>query len=145
MKEVKKAVGYVVDTPVFGADMVISKESQMARIKAYAEREGIELVAVYEDAAWTENFLDRPGVAKVLDTKGVDCVLVDRVWCFSRKMAELKPFVEELEKKDEQLLSATCLWDCVSQQIRHRYMGILAEKQRQAARAKTAAEVRTAA
>ena len=72
-------------------------------------------------------------------------MLVDRVWCFSRKMSELKPFVEELEKNNEQLVSATCLWDCVSQQIRQRYMGSLAEKQRQAANAKTAANVSAAA
>ena len=146
MKQVKKVVAYVCETPVTGTEMVISKESQLEKIYKYAQRENIEVVAVYEDEKWSENFTTRPGVQKVMDCKEkVDAVLVDRVWCFSRKMSELKPFVEELEKNNEQLVSATCLWDCVSQQIRQRYMGSLAEKQRQAAKAKTAANVSVAA
>ena len=146
MKQVKKVVAYVCETPVTGTDMVISKESQLERIHKYAERENIEVVAVYEDSKWTENFTARPGVQKVMDChEKVDAVLVDRVWCFSRKMSALKPFVEELEKNGEELVAATCLWDCVSQQVRHRYMGSLAEKQQAAARANAAAHVSVAA
>jgi DNA invertase Pin-like site-specific DNA recombinase len=140
MNKVKKAVGYVCEIPVPGTEMVISKESQLAKMKAFAARENIELVGVVEDNAYTANFMERPGVKKIMKgLTGVDAVLVDRVWCFSRKMSELKPFLEEVEQANAQVISATCLWDCVSQQVRHRYMGALAEKQRAAAREKAAA------
>ncbi len=131
----KKAIGYVCEIPIPGTDMVISRDDQLARIYKYAAREGIELVAVYGDAKWTEDFATRPGVQKMLAGRDrVNCVLVDRVWALSRKMAELKPLIEELEAKGAELVSASYLWDCVSQQVRHRYMGTLAGKQRAAAR-----------
>jgi len=140
MNKVRKAVGYVCEIPIPGTEMVISKETQLAKMKAFAERENIELVMVVEDSAYTPNFIERPGVEKILRSAGnFDAVLVDRVWCFSRKMAELKPFLEQIEAKNAQLVSASYLWDCVSQQVRHRYMGALAEKQRAVARAKTGA------
>jgi len=142
MKKVKRAVGYVCEIPVPGAEMVITKEEQLKRIQAYAAREGVELVAVYGDREPGENFAERDGVKAMLTGReNADCVLVERVWALSRKMAELKPFVEKLERKNMELWAATCLWDCVSQQIRHRYIGALAEKQRQAARAATPAEL----
>ena len=131
MKKAKRAIGYVCEIPVPGTEMVISKESQLDRIRNYAAKEGIKLVAIYEDPTWTDDFSARPGVQKVMDAKEYDCVLVERVWCFSRKMAELKPFVTELEKNNHELVASTCLWDCVSQQIRHRYMGTLAQKIRE--------------
>jgi DNA invertase Pin-like site-specific DNA recombinase len=142
MKKVKKAVGYVCEIPIPGTEMVITKEEQLNRIQAYAAREGIELAAVYGDGEPGENFAERAGVKAMLAGKeNADCVLVERVWTFGRKMAELKPFVEKLERKNMELVAATCLWDCVSQQIRHRYIGALAEKQRAAARAIATAEL----
>ena len=132
MKKVKRAIGYVCEIPVPGTEMVISRESQIERIRKFAAKEGIELVAIYQDSAWTEDFTNRPGVQSLLDAPNYDCVLVERVWCFSRKMSELKPFVIELEKNNRELIASTCLWDCVSQQVRHRYMGALAEKVRMA-------------
>ena len=139
MNKVRRAIGYVCEIPIPGTDMVITKEDQLARLLKYAEKENIDLVEVYHDS-FSPNFTERAGVQKILNSKeGFDCVLVDRVWCFSRKMAELKPFLEQIEAKNAQLVSASCLWDCVSQQVRHRYMGALAEKQRAAARAKAGA------
>jgi DNA invertase Pin-like site-specific DNA recombinase len=139
MDQVKKAVGYVCEIPIPGAEMVISRETQMASIREFAKREHIQLVAVVGDA-FSPNFIERTGVKDLLKSAGkVDAVLVDRVWVFSRKMAELKPFLEQIEAKDARLVSASCLWDCVSQQVRRRY-NTLAEKQRAAARAKAAAQ-----
>jgi DNA invertase Pin-like site-specific DNA recombinase len=139
MNKVRRAVGYVCEIPIPGTEMVISKEAQLAKMKKFAERENIELVAVVEDSCFSPNFAERPGVKNILKSAGtVDAVLVDRVWCLSRKMCELKPFLEEIEARNTQLVSASYLWDCVSQQVRHRYMGVLAEKQRAAARAKAA-------
>jgi DNA invertase Pin-like site-specific DNA recombinase len=140
MKQVKKAVGYVCDIPIPGTDMVISKEDQRIRMLKYAEKEGLELACIYEDDQYTEDFMTRPGVQKVLNCKeNCGMLLVERVWCLSRKMKDLKPFIAELAKKDWELTSSSYLWDCVSQQVRHRYMGALAEKQRQAARSKVEA------
>ena len=137
MKKVKRAVGYVCDIPIPGTDMVISKEDQRIRMLKYAEKEGLELACIYEDEQYSEDFMNRPGVQKILDCKeNCGLLLVERVWSLSRKMKELKPFISELERKNWELVSSSYLWDCVSQQVRHRYMGALAEKQRQAARAK---------
>jgi len=139
MNKLRKAVGYVCEIPIPGTEMVISRETQMANIRNFAKREHIQLVAVVGDA-YSPNFTERLGVKDILKSAGgVDTVLVDRVWCFSRKMAELKPFLEQIEAKNARLVSVSCLWDCVSQQVRHRYMGALAEKQRAVARAKAGA------
>ena len=137
MKQVKRAIGYVCDIPIPGTDMVISKEDQRVRMVKYAEKEGIDLVCVYDDDKYTDDFINRPGVQKLLDCKeNCDMLLVERVWSLSRKMKDLKPFMTELEKKNLQLTASSCLWDCVSQQVRHRYIGSLAEKQRAAAKQK---------
>jgi DNA invertase Pin-like site-specific DNA recombinase len=136
MNKVRKAIGYVCEIPIPGTEMVISRETQIANIREFAKREHIQLVAMVGDAP-SLNFIGRLGVKDILKSAGkVDAVLVDRVWAFSRKMAELKPFLEQIEAKNAQLISASCLWDCVSQQVRRRYMGALAEKQRAAARAR---------
>jgi DNA invertase Pin-like site-specific DNA recombinase len=136
MNKVRKAIGYVCEIPIPGTEMVISRETQMANIRKLAKREHIQLVAMVGDA-YNPNFTERPGVKDILKSAAkVDAVLVDRVWCLSRKMSELKPFLEEIEARNTQLVSASYLWDCVSQQVRHRYMGVLAEKQRAAARAR---------
>jgi len=137
MKQVKRAVGYVCDIPIEGTGLVITKEDQRARMVKYCEKEGLELVCVFEDEHYVADFMNRPGVQKLLDCKErCNTVLVERVWSLSRKMKELKPFMAELERKDMELVASSCLWDCVSQQVRHRYMGSLAEKQRAVAREK---------
>jgi DNA invertase Pin-like site-specific DNA recombinase len=143
MKNQKKAIGYVCDIPIVGTDEVIGKEDQRIRILNYAKKENIDLFGIYEDDEYTEPFMDRPGVKKILECNDdFDHVLVERVWCLSRKMKELKPFIERLEELNVELVASSCLWDCVSQQVRHRYMGSLAEKQRKEARARVAAKKR---
>ena len=138
MKKVKRAIGYVCDVPIQGTDMVITKEDQRARMIKYCEKEGLELVCVYEDEQYTEDFMNRPGIQKLLDCKeNCDTVLVERVWSLSRKMKELKPFISELDHKNMSLVSSSYLCDCVSQQVRHRYMESLAEKQKAVAREKS--------
>jgi DNA invertase Pin-like site-specific DNA recombinase len=141
MKKEKRAIGYVCDIPIEGTDLVITKQDQLARMVKYCEKEGVDLVCVFEDDKYTEDFMNRPGVQKLLDCKeNCDTVLVERVWCLSRKMKELKPFLAELERKNMTLVASSYLWDCVSQQVRQRYMGALAEKQRAAAREKAGAK-----
>lgn len=134
MKKGKKAIGYVCDIPIPRTDVIISKEDQKARIIKYAEKENLELVCIYEDAEFTDDFAARPGVKMLLDCKeGVDTVLVERVWCMSRKMKDMRPFLADLDAKGVTLTATSYLWDCVSQDVRHRYCEPLPEKARKAA------------
>ena len=139
--KVKKAIGYVCDIPIPGTDLVISKEDQRVRILKYAERENLELITIYEDETFTEDFMNRPGVKKILEyPERFDVLLVERVWCLSRKKKELEPFLKKLDERGVEVVASSYLWDCVSQAVRHRYMGSLAEKRREAARARALAK-----
>lgn len=136
MKRKKKAIGYVCEIPVAGWDLVISKKDQRLRILKHVEKENLELVCIYEDDCFTENVMDRPGVNRILHCKEeFDVVLVERVWALSRKMKELKPFIAELQARNVPLVATSYLWDCVSQQVRHRYSEDPVEKCRRAAMA----------
>jgi hypothetical protein len=117
----QKAVGFVTEIKVAGS--VISKEDQRARIAKYAAKEGIELVAVYEDSP-----------EKVFgSTENYDTVLVERVWAFGKKMSEVGPAAEKIEAKGAKLVATSYMWDCVSQQVRQRYMENGFEAKHQAA------------
>jgi len=132
MRKKKKAIGYVCDIPIPGTDAVIEKDDQRLRLIKYAEKENLELICIYEDEKFTDGFINRPGVQKALCSKEpFDLLLVERVWCLSRKRKELEPFLKQLERRNVQLVTSSYLWDCVSQQVRHRYMGSLADKARQ--------------
>jgi len=134
MKNAKRAIGYVCDIPIQKTDEVIKKEDQRARILKYAEKENLEVICIYEDEEFTEDFARRPGIKKVLEcAEDFDTVLVERVWCLTRKMKDMKPFLEKLDAKDVQIVSTSYLWDCVSQDVRHRYSKKLTEKSKQAA------------
>ncbi len=122
MKNNKKAIGYVCEIPIPDTDLVISREYQRDRIRQYAGKENMELVAIYEDEEFTENFIDRPGIRKIIESDaGFDTVLVERVWCMSRKIKELNPFLDKLDRMGVELVATSYLWDCTSQQVRHRY------------------------
>lgn len=120
----KKVIGYVCDVPIKGTDVVITKDDQRMRIVKYAQKENLNLVGIYEDADYQCHVLDREGVKKLMERCGeVDAVLVERIWCFSRKRAELEPLLARLDEKGVTVQTTSYLWDCLSQQIRHRYMG----------------------
>jgi hypothetical protein len=139
----RKAVGYVCDVPVANTGMVISKEDQRARILKCAEQENLEIIAVYEDEKYTGEFSNRPGVRKILEcSEHFDVLLVERIWCFSRKMKDLKPFLDTIDARCAEVLCSSCLWDCVSQRIRHRYMEPLGERCRREAKTRAAARKR---
>lgn len=136
MKTTKKAIGYVCDIPIPETDLVISKEEQRLRILKYAQKENIELIYIFEDEKFTEDFMNRPGVRKILECKeDFDLLVVERIWCLSRKRRELEPFLRKLDKRNVAVVTTSYLWDCCSQQVRHRYMGSLAEKMRAEAKA----------
>lgn len=141
MKRVKRAVGYVCEIPIPGTDEVISKEDQRIRMMKFAQKEGIELVCVYEDETYTEDFTNRPGIRKAVETlEPTDVLLVERVWAVSRKRKEIEPFLKRLDRQNVQLVASSYLWDCVSQQVRHRYAGKLADRARKLARERAEAK-----
>ena len=122
MRTPTKAIGYVCDIPIPHTDLVIRKEDQRARILKYAEQENLELVCIFEDEEFTEDCTKRPGVQKLFDCKeSYDVVLVERAWCLSRRMKDLKAFIEKLDRKGAHLVASSYLWDCVSQHVRHHY------------------------
>jgi len=143
MKGKKRAVGYVCDIPVSDSGLVISKEDQRLRILKYAEKENLELVCIYEDDCWGEDCMSRAGVKSLCNCKEqFDVVLVERVWALSRKMKELEAFLSKLDERKVPLIATSVLWDCVSQQVRHRYSEKLGDKMHALARAKADAKHR---
>ncbi len=124
MNETKKAVGYVCDIPVTGTHMYIGKEDQKARLIKYAKKEQIELVHIFEDKECTGDFMNRPGVQKLLKRANqYDAVLVERAWALTRKGKELNPFLKTIEDRGAELVATTYLWDYLHQMLRRRYGG----------------------
>ena len=120
----KKAMAYASDVILMRTKEVISRETQKEEIKKYAAENGIEIAGWYEDEAYEENPLSRPGAKKMLEAlNGCDMVLVERVWSFSRNVQTLETLYAELEKKGVCLEAATTLWDIASQKCRHRFNG----------------------
>ena len=141
MGKTKRAIGYVCDIPIPNTDMVISKEDQRIRILKCVEQENLELITICEDEKYTEEFMNRPGVQKILNFReNFDVLLIERVWCMSRKMKELKPFLKKIDAKNVKMVCSSCLWDMTRQQGRHRYMEPLGEKMRKEAKAQAAAK-----
>ena len=118
-----RAVGYVCDICLPETDIVISKADQLARLKKYAEKEGIELVAVFEDDCCSQDFMTRPGFNKLLNAPyDYDTGLVERVWVFSRKVRKIEELMETVEARGAKLIATSYLWDCISQVVRHRFV-----------------------
>ncbi len=120
--KINKAVGYVCDVCLPGTDIVISKADQLARLKKYAEKEGVELVAVFEDDSYSPDLMARPGVKRLLNAPvDYEMVLVERVWVFCRKIKKIEEVLDAIETNGARLIATSYLWDCPSQLVRHRY------------------------
>jgi len=120
MRKAKRVIGYVCDIPVPDTDLVISKDDQRFRIMKYAKNEDLEIIHIYEDEEYTDDFINRPGVQKILNSRDdLEILLVERVWCLSRRMNELMPFLKKLERNNIQIVTSSYLWDDVSQGVRH--------------------------
>jgi DNA invertase Pin-like site-specific DNA recombinase len=116
----KRAVGYVCDIPVPDTGRVISRDDQRLRLVKYAKNENLDIVHIYEDEEYTDDFINNPGVQKILNGgDDFEVLLVERVWCLSRKTSELKPFLEKLDQKNIQMVMVSYLWDNASLGVRH--------------------------
>ncbi len=120
----KKAIAYVSDVILGRTGEVIGREHQKEMINRYAQENGIEIVAWFEDEAYSEDIRSRPGIRQLLSCdRTCDGILVERVWAFSRSWSLLQPFLADLKADGNTLVAATQLWDCVSQQTRDFYRG----------------------
>jgi hypothetical protein len=116
----KKAIAYVSDIVLGQTGEVIGREAQKQAIRRYAQENGIEVVAFFEDEVYNEDIISRTGIQQLLACEECwDCVLVERVWSLSRQWPTLAVFLKELQRRGRKLEATACLWDCVSQQARH--------------------------
>lgn len=119
-----RAIGYVKNI-ILDKDTgeVITKEEQKERILNYVKLNDVDLVDIYEDNTEVEgDIMERPVVQKILKKIGdFDTILVERVWCFSRRYKELEPFLEKLSHMGINVVAASTLWDCTSQKVRQYY------------------------
>ena len=117
-----KAIGYVKDICTSTGE-VITKEEQKEKIIQYAKLNNVNLIGILEeDDTILESILDRAEVKKILQMAGeIDTVIVERVWCFSRKYGEVVTCLDELYKIGIKIVSALTMWDCTSQKVRHYY------------------------
>ena len=120
----KKAIAYVSDVILGRTGEVIGRDHQKEMIKRHAAENDIEVMAWFEDEAYSEDIVSRPGVQQLLacDLK-CDLILVERMWSFSRQWSLLHPFMASVKEKGRTVESTTQLWDCVSQQARDFYRG----------------------
>ena len=117
----RKAIAYASDVILGRTGEVIGREAQKELIRQYAADNEIEVVAWFEDEAYNEDVLSRPGIQGLLGCDlDCDCILVERVWALSRQWPVLSGFLKTLESRGLRLESATTLWDCTSQRCRHR-------------------------
>jgi len=118
----KKAIAYTSDIILGRTGEVIGRSYQADLIKRYASENDIEILAWFEDEAYNEDVLSRPGIRGLLAFgRTYDIVLCERVWALSRSALVLEPFFEELDDRRVKFEAATTMWDCVSQKCRRRF------------------------
>ena len=116
-----KAVAYSIAMLCTESGDVIARGVQEERVKRFAADNGIEIVGWFEDETGEMDILKRPGIQAIFACgRQFDVVLCERAWVFSRSMADLEPFFQELDRRGLKLQSSTLLWDRVSQQCRRR-------------------------
>jgi len=119
----KKAIAYTSDVILGRTGEVIGRNYQKELITKFAEDNGLEIVAWFEDKMYEEDVLARPGIQELLAYKEpYEVFLVERIWALSRKMSTLAGFLKVLEHKNVRVETATYLWDCTSQMARRAEM-----------------------
>lgn len=116
----KKAIAYASDIILGRTGEVIGRIAQKEVIRQYAQENDIEIVAWFEDEQYDEDVARRKGVCEMLAYQGeYDCVLIERVWCFSRSWKQVKTLIDSLSARQVKLEATSWLWDCVSVLARH--------------------------
>lgn len=115
----KKAIAYVSDIILGRSGEVISRERQREAIRAYAAANDIQLLECYEDEAYNEEVLARPGIERMMECEHhCDLVLLERVWALSRSWPVLKPILWQVREHGKIVVCTSHLWDYASQRSR---------------------------
>jgi site-specific DNA recombinase len=88
----------------------VSLQAQVAKMRAYADLYGIEIVDIVEDAGFSAKTLDRPGLQSILarlKRKEIDGILVAKLDRLSRNVGDWNHLIETYfaEKPGKTLLS----------------------------------------
>src|SRR5437773_1253415 len=95
--EATRTVGYVRVSLEKQADGGLSLEAQEARLRAYADLYGLNLVSVVSDAGASAKTLERPGLATaltMLETRQADALLVAKLDRLTRSVKDLGTLVD---------------------------------------------------
>jgi hypothetical protein len=113
------ALAYISDFKFGKSDKIMARDRQIESIKRFAEENGIEIKAWFEDTAECKEVLSRPGIQSMLSYSGAfQMVICEHIWAFSQSLESLTPFLKELTSRGACLETATPSWDCISQQHR---------------------------
>lgn len=105
-----RAIGYARVSTEEQADSGVSLAAQEAKIRAYAELYGIELVEVIIDAGESGKSLDRPGIQQALqrlDRRKADGIVISKLDRLSRNVGDWNLLITDYfgEKPGKQLWS----------------------------------------
>ena len=98
-KKAKRAVGYIRVSTGEQAQEGLSLAAQEARIKAYCEAKGWDLLRMYRDEGISGKSLKRPGIQSLirdLKNDGVDVVVVLKLDRLTRSVRDLGVLIEDL-------------------------------------------------
>jgi DNA invertase Pin-like site-specific DNA recombinase len=113
------ALAYIRDFKL--GNKIIARDRQIESIKQFAEVNGIEINAWFEDTAECMDVLSRPGIQSMLNYGGAfPMVICERISALAPSLEMLAPFLKELESRGVRVETASPSWDCVSQQYRRR-------------------------
>ncbi|MFW9770328.1 MAG: recombinase family protein [Candidatus Thorarchaeota archaeon] len=103
-KRTKRAVGYTRVSTDEQRNEGQSIDNQAARIQAYAESQGWDLIDIYSDEGHSGKSIDRPELARLLadlETTEIDIVLVYKVDRLTRRQRDLWTLLEDNFEKNE--------------------------------------------
>jgi hypothetical protein len=117
----RRAIAYTSEILVSESGKVIPRADQEESIRRFAAGNAIDIISWFSDDTQESNVLKRPGIRALLSCGDpCDLILCERASAISRSMADLEPFLKELDRRDLRLECALIAWDCLSQQCRRR-------------------------
>jgi site-specific DNA recombinase len=97
-----KAIGYIRVSTDMQAEKGASLENQVARIKEFAEKKGLILENIYEDAGFSGKNTNRPAFQEMLsriNQGGISALIVWHSTRFARNLRDFINHMADLEKK----------------------------------------------
>ena len=92
-----KAIGYIRVSSDMQAEKGTSLENQVARIKEFAERKGLTLHHIYEDAGFSGKNTNRPGFQEMMEKIKQKDITALIVWHSTRFARNLRDFINHMD------------------------------------------------